>query len=100
MANEGLRAAIDRITHETLPLAGNNDLAVVDRARMQVKIAEGVLALVGEGALAGYVEAFYATASIAGIGTAQPISPREVWETQLRPKLEAAFAARFDDEAA
>ncbi|MEG0181990.1 MAG: hypothetical protein RR704_00840 [Stenotrophomonas sp.] len=41
----------------------------------------------------GYQGAFYELADMLGM-TAQPSSPKEVWETQMRPALQAALAAR------
>lgn len=40
---------------------------------------------------AGYQQAFYQLAELMGIG-AQPVSPAEVWESQMLPKLKAAFS--------
>lgn len=39
----------------------------------------------------GYKQAFYEVAELLGIG-AQPLSPREVWEAQMRPKLKALIS--------
>jgi hypothetical protein len=39
----------------------------------------------------GYAEAFYEIAGMLGIG-AQPYSPKQVWETQVRPTLQALLA--------
>lgn len=41
----------------------------------------------------GYQAAFYELADMLGI-PAQPCSPREVWEAQMRPALQAAIAAQ------
>lgn len=41
----------------------------------------------------GYLAAFYELADMLGI-PAQPCSPKEVWETQMRPALQAAIAAQ------
>jgi len=100
MKYEGLRAAIDRVTHEALPLANATvQDASKARAQAQVDIADGILALLdGMGGEAGYVGAFFDIASIAGIGTAQTLSAREVYEQQLRPKLQAAFSSVTDEE--
>lgn len=38
----------------------------------------------------GYVDAFYELAGMLGL-SAQPQPPKEVWETQMRPKLQAIF---------
>ena len=40
----------------------------------------------------GYVDAFYAIAKMLGVA-AQPSSPKEVWEREIRPRLEALTAA-------
>ena len=40
----------------------------------------------------GYVDAFYAIAKMLGV-VAQPASPKEVWEREIRPRLEALTAA-------
>ncbi|MGI4744946.1 MAG: hypothetical protein ACRYGI_11620 [Janthinobacterium lividum] len=46
--DENIRGAVDGITHEALPMVkrGQPDSAYRDRARVQVSIADGVLALV------------------------------------------------------
>jgi hypothetical protein len=89
--SEGLRAALDRITDDALPLA-RDTVDVQPRARAQVEIANKVIELFAGMEGGGYLTAFYDTACIAGCGAAQPISPRRLWEEQLRPKLVAAFA--------
>jgi hypothetical protein len=40
---------------------------------------------------AGYVDAFYEIADMMGI-VAQPRSPKEVWESEMKPRLAAALA--------
>lgn len=40
----------------------------------------------------GYTEAFYELAAMMGLDYAQPLSPKEVWETQMRPRLARALA--------
>lgn len=40
----------------------------------------------------GYVDAFYAIAKMLGV-VAQPASPKEAWEREMRPRLEALTAA-------
>ena len=43
----------------------------------------------------GYQGAFYELADMLGM-TAQPNTPKEAWETQMRPALQAALAVRSD----
>ncbi len=48
MTDEAIRGAVDSITHDALPMVkrGQPDSAYRDRARVQVEIADGVIALV------------------------------------------------------
>jgi hypothetical protein len=90
-----LRSTIDAITNAALPLATGVDkdlhAAIIERARVQVEIADAVVALLDTKAQNGYTDAFYAVASMLGM-PAMPTSPRSAWENEIEPRLRKLIA--------
>lgn len=81
------RAVLQRL-QDALPTAGINGWA------KGVEVLESLLRQsLDQPVIEGYQAAFYELADMLGM-TAQPCSPKEVWETQIRPALQAAIAAQ------
>ncbi|GEM_PF-1790519 len=99
---QALRVAFRHLDMGSMRVSHCKDAAIIESALQEVQTydlnaAIAALAAPQPGAqetgIDGYQRAFYELASMMGM-TAQPISPKEVWETQMRPALQAAIAAQ------